>query len=192
MRKRILDNLDTVFTNGSKGLAYRIYDDYAECVGIGECTDTNLEIASMVMGLPVVAIDGFAFDNQTMGGQLNFKSVTIPEGIESIGRNAFYSCPASIVTIMGRNGYLFIEDFAFADSGTIDTLVIGCREVEVGLSAFDHMTINKILYVGTEEEWADYVYGEREGNQEFFDYAPITYNYVIPPISPYGNLYYFD
>ena len=82
-----ISNLDNLLTNGSIGLKYALYDDHAELIGLGECTDTLVEIASMVQGLYVTAIGDNAFD----GGE-HITEVVIPRKITSIGNSAFSGC----------------------------------------------------------------------------------------------------
>ena len=84
------EDLEVVFpmlTNGSVGLKYALYDEHAEFIGLGECTDTTVEIASMVQGLYVTAIGDNAFD----GGE-NIEEVILPKKIDFIGASAFAGC----------------------------------------------------------------------------------------------------
>ena len=90
-------NFGAILTNGSIGLKYALYDDHAEFVGIGECTDTSVEIASLVQGLYVTAIGDNAFD----GGE-NIEEVILPKKIDSIGASAFAGC--TDLTSLGYKG----------------------------------------------------------------------------------------
>ena len=89
-----------ILTNGSIGLKYALYDDHAEFIGLGECTDALVEIASMVQGLYVTAIG----DNALNGGE-NITEVMIPKKIASIGASAFSGC-----TSLNRIYYGGLED----------------------------------------------------------------------------------
>lgn len=105
---RFMEHLVELFgTNGSKGLSYSSVSGltYASCVGIGECTDTDIEIGSLARGKAVTNVSGFVGKNIT--------SVTIPEGVSVIGHSAFYNCaslsrvilPASLSVIDGTAFY---------------------------------------------------------------------------------------
>lgn len=96
--------------DGSQGLEYKIVGDHALLIGIGTCTDKNIVVATKYNGLPVTEIDDFAFEN--VGG---FTSITVSEGITSIGLDAFLSCPdlreiylpTTLESIYGGEGIAF-------------------------------------------------------------------------------------
>ncbi len=94
---------------GSVGLAIRVGSDgTCTVVGMGTCTDTEVEVPSKIEGFAVVAIGEDAF-----AGNTAIVSVILPEGVETIGENAFASCsslavmtlPASLRRI-GRGAFL--------------------------------------------------------------------------------------
>lgn len=74
--------------NGSLGLEYKAFDNYAVLVGIGTCTDKDIVIASEYNGLPVTEIWHEAFV-----GVKGITSVTISEGVTYIESHAFENCP---------------------------------------------------------------------------------------------------
>ena len=79
--------LEVFGTNGSHGLRYALDNEYAKCSGIGECTDTEIEIGSMVKGMSVTSIGAYAFSECT-----NLTSVVIPDSVASISSGAFKGC----------------------------------------------------------------------------------------------------
>lgn len=80
--------------NGSEGLIYKVNDDgnSVTLVSYGTFEGKDPIVASLYDGLPVIAIADGAFEGS------NYKTITIPEGIISIGVGAFKNC-ASLVTV---------------------------------------------------------------------------------------------
>lgn len=86
------------------GLAYAVNADGTSCtiVGIGNCTDKNVEIPEEIDGYNVTAIGEKAFADCT-----DITSIIIPNTVTSIGQRAFYGCtgitemtiPASVTDI---------------------------------------------------------------------------------------------
>ena len=54
---------------------------------VGKCTDTEIEIPSEFLGMPVKSIDASAF-----AGCSDLTSITIPSSVKNIGASAFYGC----------------------------------------------------------------------------------------------------
>lgn len=71
----------------TEGLEYSVKSTYAVVKGLGTATDTDIVIADEYEGLPVTEIDYYAFYNCS-----RLTSVTIPDGITSIGNLAFFLC----------------------------------------------------------------------------------------------------
>ena len=72
-----------------QGVSYSLSPDhtYYTVSSIGACIDTNITILAEYEGLPVKAIDAYAF-----AGCTNITSIKIPDSIISIGTNAFMEC----------------------------------------------------------------------------------------------------
>ena len=134
--------------NGSFGLEYKAFGDYAVLAGIGTCTDPDIVIASEYQGLPVTEIWHEAFV-----GVKGMRSVKIPEGVKYIESHAFENCtdlravylPASLENVVGSlmtHGFFgcpAIETIEIAEGGKkyystgncliereTGTLVFGC------------------------------------------------------------------
>ena len=62
---------------------------YYTVTGMGDCIDTDIVIPEEYEGKPVKAIGSYAFSSKS-----KITSVTIPETVTKIGRDAFYNCQA--------------------------------------------------------------------------------------------------
>lgn len=134
----------------SEGLEYSKVSN-ADCysvAGIGSCTDTKIVIPAEYNGLPVKYIDNEAFKNCT-----ELKSVTLPEGLISIGNDAFYGCKklTSIVIPESVDG---IGVGAFYGCTVLRSVSFG-RGVKSfdGGNFYDCYRLKDIYYSGTVEEW---------------------------------------
>ncbi len=138
--------------DGSRGLEYWIDGDHAVLVGIGACKDREIVTATYYEGLPVTEIGALAFEN--VGG---FTSITVSEGVTSIGLHAFANCPdlreiylpSTLDDIYGGEGIAFfgcdaLEVISVADNNpkyySVDnclierdtkTLVFGCKNSKI-------------------------------------------------------------
>ena len=68
----------------------------------------------------------------------NLKSITIPDGVTSIGKNAFYDCD-SLTSVTIGNSVTSIGEYAFYDCSSIDTVVWNaknCADFEWSSSPF--------------------------------------------------------
>lgn len=131
--------------NGSLGLEYSITGNQARLVGIGSCTEKNLEIASYYRGLPVIAIANGALANHTeiesvtipegimqikslaFSGCTNLKSVYIPASVSQIARDSFANCPAlESFTIAEGNEHYYSPSNCLVHKMS-KTLFLGCK-----------------------------------------------------------------
>ena len=120
---------DIFLTNGSYGLSYELSETHAMCSGIGICTESDIEIASKVRGLPVYGIKDGAFAYCK-----SIKSVTIPDSVVTIGESAFECTNLTSVNI--GNGVLSIGTLAFFGCGMLESVTIGNFVTTIGEKAF--------------------------------------------------------
>ena len=138
-------------------------------------TDTygsvDIVIPKRYNGKPVVAIANLAFD-----GDNHIRTVTIPDGVRSIGSDAFHSCSSltsvtipDSVTSIGRRAFAFcsgltsvtipdsvtsISDYAFYGCSDLTSVTIGEGVTSIGGRVFYSCdSLNTIYYKGTAEEW---------------------------------------
>ena len=108
----------------ANNVRYQLYDDYAVVSGTittpanpGQILD--LKVYSYVNGLPVTAIERFAFNDNKL-----LHSIRLPATIHSIGDNAF-TCCTSLKSIHIPESVEYIGTFAFASSGLTSVTIPG-------------------------------------------------------------------
>ena len=111
------------------------YEDYGE-EGIvitgyngDKNTLTDLTIPAEIDGKSVVGVNG-AFKDFTA-----LKSVTVPQGIGSIGDNTFYGC-TGLESVKLSKGLNYIGGYAFADCTSLESIELPEGLREIGVEAF--------------------------------------------------------
>ena len=139
---------EMIYSTGSVGLSYEKQDDHYIVTGIGGCRDVNIVIASSVDGYPVTEIADKAFKGTDIA------TIIIPEGVERIGKKAFYGCSTLNKVTMPKS-LKTIEKKAFAGCG-LKSLVISENVNEIAAGAFkmcvslENVTLSKnIKRIGT-------------------------------------------
>lgn len=118
----------------SEGLLYK-KDSQLEAylvAGIGTCKDTDVIIPSEHNDLPVVGITDKAFEGCT-----KIKSVRIPEGATSIGKESFSDC-ISLTSITMPYGITSIGKGAFSGCKSLASITIPDSVRNIGDSAFSN------------------------------------------------------
>ena len=102
--------------------------------GIGTCTDTEILIPSTYNDLPVVSVEAGAFLNNTA-----ITSVVFPDGITSIGENAFNGCESLTSVTFGKNSQLSsIGTGAFKYCYSLESITIPESVTNIGSEAFNY------------------------------------------------------
>ena len=102
--------------------------------GIGTCTDTEILIPTTYNGMPVVSVEASAFLNNTA-----ITSVVLPDGITSIGENAFNGCESLTSVTFGKNSQLSsIGPGAFNYCYSLESITIPESVTNIGSEAFNY------------------------------------------------------
>ena len=119
----------------SEGLAMVLISEGEYTVsGIGTCTDTEILIPTTYNGMPVVSVEASAFLNNTA-----ITSVVLPDGITSIGENAFNGCESLTSVTFGKNSQLSsIGPGAFNYCYSLESITIPESVTNIGSEAFNY------------------------------------------------------
>ena len=90
--------------------------------GIGNCELKHINIPSKYKDLPVTEIGDRAFYTQNVNHLLDFESITLPEGVIKIGKEAFFQCQ-NLKYIKLPHSLLYIDEAAFYDTSLTEVVL---------------------------------------------------------------------
>ncbi len=134
----------------SGGLEYIQNGDFYYIAGIGSCTDTQIVIPETYNGLPVNAIDEYAFHQNT-----DITEVTIPGSVRTIGNWAFEGCTSLSKVTLGL-GIHEIGGASFRGCTSLTEITLPVSTRDIGFSAFEQCTAltsvtlgNNVMRIGS-------------------------------------------
>ena len=122
------------YQKASEGLNIYIstHNGTAVVNGIGTCTDTDIVIPATHEGYPVIQISDSAFRECE-----ELISVTVPDSVTTIGRNAFYKCTQLTEVVLGQ-GVDSIDPYAFYGCTSLASINIPKSVTYIGGNAFEN------------------------------------------------------
>ena len=124
-----------------------------------EGTDANVTTPTMLGGHAVTAIGKNCFLNNSQGSHENLTSVTISEGVTTIGQNAFNGC-SNLASVSLPNSLTSIDNSAFSDCSALTSITIPSSVTSIGHLAFQHSGLTDLYYAGTKEQWNNVTLGD--------------------------------
>lgn len=170
-------NLETVFIpNGVTSIGYSAFMN----TGLEKATipDSVKNLDGVVFSgcskLKTVSIPGSisAISDYTFYECTSLESVSLGYGVKSIGESAFGNCGSDKLRIFLPDTLKTIDSYAFYGS-TINEMIIPYSLEYVGKYAFGVANINKILYLGSYDQWEKLEI--EEGNEALFNAAEFSY-----------------
>lgn len=140
--------------------------------GIGSCEDTHIIIPEKFKGLPVTAIEAYAFqscpkiENLTISGGVrdigngaflscvNLKSVKMSESVQTLGSNAFASCQ-NLVSLGISGGVSALPSGVFSGCSSLESVEIPDGVERVSALAFQNCLNLKSVRLGKTVENID-------------------------------------
>lgn len=118
-------------SNQSVGLSFVINEDGESYSvrGIGVCEERDIVIPATYKNKPVTGIELFCFCVASIN------SVTIPDGVTTIGSGAFYGCN-SLTSIVIPNSVNTIGEYAFSGCDSLTSVIIPNSVTTIGTQAF--------------------------------------------------------
>ena len=158
----IKDALSKEKSTYSDGLLFELSSDAAYYIlsGIGECTDTEINIPSTFNEMPMKEIGNGAFSNCSF-----IKSVIIPNSVTGIGEKAFNNCTALV-------------DITIPDS-----------VVSIGAAAFYNCESLENVYITDIEKWCNINFADGLDNIYEVIIDGNAPNFITNPLFYAGNLY---
>ena len=123
-----------------------------------EGTDANVTTPTMLGGHAVTAIGNTCFWNY-QGSQVKLKSVTISEGITTIGNGAFANCD-NLASVSLPNSLVSIGIRVFVNCPSLTSITIPSSVTSIGDWAFQNSRLTDLYYAGTKTQWNNVTLGD--------------------------------
>ena len=114
-------------------------------------------------------------------------SITIPDGVTSIGSSAFEDC-SGLTSVTIPDSVTSISDSAFYGCSSLTSITIPDGVTSIGSYAFyDCNSLKTVFYKGTAEQWKEI--SIRNGNTNLTNAARYYYSETEPALSSDGTAY---
>ena len=117
--------------------SYELLDDGSVKITGYKGTETEVTIPKTLMLKPVTAIGNYAFSHTGL------TSVIIPEGVTTIGYNAFYECE-NLTNVSLPSTLTSIGDYAFSNCENLTSVTLPKSLVTIGKSAFSATALSSV------------------------------------------------
>lgn len=114
-------------------------------------TDASVTTPMMLGGHAVTAIGKICFTNRE-GAHENLTSVTISEGITTIGQNAFTEC-RNLASVSLPNSLVSIGLSAFGYCSALTSITIPSSVTNIDDYAFQYSGLTDLYFTGTRAQW---------------------------------------
>ena len=124
-----------------------------------EGTDASVTTPTMLGGHAVTAIGHACF--RVNNPHTYMTSVTISEGITTIGTNAFEGC-SNLASVNLPNSLVSINAYAFYNCSALTSITIPSSVTSIGMFPFTNSGLTDLYYTGTKAQWNNVTLDERD------------------------------
>ena len=124
-----------------------------------EGTDASVTTPTMLGGHAVTAIGHACF--RVNNPHTYMTSVTISEGITTIGTNAFEGC-SNLASVNLPNCLVSINAYAFYNCSALTSITIPSSVTSIGMFPFTNSGLTDLYYTGTKAQWNNVTLDERD------------------------------
>ena len=150
-------------------------------------TETALTLPRSFTAYDGTQVDRYEIYKYAFYNCSSLTSITIPDGVTSIGEFAFWNC-SSLTSITIPDGVTSIGDRAFYHCSSLTSITIPDSVTSIGYYAFDDCdSLSKVYYGGTAEDWADISIGSYNSALT----SATRYYYSETPPTDEGNYWHY-
>ena len=139
----------------------------------------NLDQVVFGQGLKMIGDSAFE-------GCANLTPVAFPDSLIEIGNKAFKNCSDAMDSVAFQQNLRRIGVEAFSGCAALKEVTLCAGLEQIGQSAFSGTAIEKVLFIGTEEEWNAISIGE--GNENLVQAERVYYPSAAPLPKPEINV----